>query len=333
MSGVAALRSDCGERVFVLKLRRGQGGDRSRQAPVSAVAGRRCVRVEDRCIDSVVFCDMPHNLNRRCAIAVLMVTCMVLGGCGSSGSSAQSSAPTKPTLHLVALGDSIPFGQHFCGDCATFVDLYTSNLERQTGARVTTQNLSQDTGITSSDLAREIGTDASMRNAAADADVVTVSIGHNDTPWNSLTDPCDGHRGYPNAPWATYHGTCLAETVADYERNLATVLTGITKLRAGKPTLILVTNDYDDIIGDPAVPATVDPIVIRVVTDFARTTCRTAAKHQAMCIDTYHAFNGPAGKNAATRLLERDHTHPNEAGHQLIAQLLAQVPTDQLPQG
>jgi lysophospholipase L1-like esterase len=276
---------------------------------------------------------MPHNLNRRRAILVLMVTCMLLAGCDSSGSSAPSSASSKPTLHLVALGDSIPFGQHFCGDCATFIDLYAANLERQNGARVTTQNLSQDTEITSRDLAREIGTDASMRNAVADADVVTVSVGHNDTPWNTGTDPCDGHKGYPNAGWATYHGTCLAKTVAHYGRNLATVLAGITTLRAGKPTLILVTNDYDDIIGDPAVPASVDPIVIRVVTDFARTTCRIAAQHQAMCIDTYHAFNGPAGKDAATRLLESDHTHPNEAGHQLIAHLLAQVPTDQLPQG
>jgi L-ascorbate metabolism protein UlaG (beta-lactamase superfamily) len=151
--------------------------------------------------------------------------------CGSSGSSAHSSAPSTPTFHLVALGDSIPFGQHFCGDCATFVDLYGAEL------------------------------------------------------------------------------------------------------RAGKPTLILVTNDYDDIVGDPVVPAWADPIVVRVVTDFARATCRTAEQHQAMCIDTYHAFNGPAGKDAATRLLEADHTHPNEAGHELITHLLARVPTEQVVQG
>lgn len=139
-----------------------------------------------------------------------------------------------------------------------------------------------------------------MRRAVADADIVTVSVGHNDTPWNTDTDPCDGHKGYPNAGWATYRGTCLAKTVAGYGRNLATVLTGIATLRAGRPTLILVTNGYDDIIGDPAVPASVDPIASRVVTDFARTTCRIAPRHQAICIDTYHAFNGADGKDAAT---------------------------------
>lgn len=172
-----------------------------------------------------------------------------------------------------------------------------------------------------------------MRRAVADADIVTVSVGHNDTPWNTDTDPCDGHKGYPNAGGATYRGTCLAKTVAGYGRNLATVLTGIATLRAGRPTLILVTNGYDDIIGDPAVPASVDPIASRVVTDFARTTCRIAPRHQAICIDTYHAFNGADGKDAATRLLEQDHTHPNEAGHRLIAHLRAQVPAIQVPQG
>jgi lysophospholipase L1-like esterase len=50
-------------------------------------------------------------------------------------------------------------------------------------------------------------------------------------------------------------------------------------------------------------------------------------------VDTYHAFNGADGKDAATRLLEQDHTHPNEAGHRLIAHLRAQVPAIQVPQG
>ena len=198
MSGVAALRSDCGERVFVLKLRRGQGGDRSRQAPVSAVAGRRCVRVEDRCIDSVVFCDMPHNLNRRCAIAVLMVTCMVLGGCGSSGSSAQSSAPTKPSCTSSRWATR---SRSASISAATVRPSTTSTRPTwtQTGARVTTR------------ICRRIR-DHQQRSAPGDhrrrpCYAVAVAeptsspcpLATTTRPWNSFTDPCDGHGGYPNA--------------------------------------------------------------------------------------------------------------------------------------
>lgn len=270
---------------------------------------------------------------RPAAVVVLALACLVLGGCGSSGSSAQSSAPRKRMLHLVALGDSIPFGQHFCGNCATFDDLYAVHLRQNANAEVTVQNLSQDTEITSTDLRREMSSDAPMRAAVAKADIVTVSVGHNDTPWNSFTDPCDGHGGYPNADWALYHGACVAKTAAHYGRNLASVLAAITALRAGKPTLILVTNDYNDIIGDPAVPGSADRAVSQVVDAFAGTTCRIAAEHHAVCIDTYHAFNGPTGRGDATTLLEGDHTHPNESGHQLIAHLLAQVPTGQIAPG
>jgi lysophospholipase L1-like esterase len=276
---------------------------------------------------------MSHKLNRPTAAVVMSLACLVLGGCGSSGSSAPSSALSKRTLHLVALGDSIPFGQHFCGNCETFDDLYAAHLRHILNAQVSVQNLSQDTEITSTDLRREMGSDTAMRGAVAQADIVTVSVGHNDTPWNSFTDPCDGHGGYPNADWASYRGTCVAKTAADYGRNLASVLAAITVLRAGKPTLIMVTNDYDDIIGDPAVPASADPVVARVVDSFASTTCRIATAHHAVCVETYHAFNGPTGRGDATALLEGDHTHPNETGHQLIAHLLAQVPTEQIAPG
>jgi lysophospholipase L1-like esterase len=261
----------------------------------------------------------------------LILWTMALAACSSSSSS-PTSTRRPATLHLVAIGDSIPFGQHFCGNCATFDDLYAAHLRRTAKAKVSVENLSQDTEITSTDLRREMNSDAPMRAAVAQADIVTVSVGHNDTPWNSFTDPCDGHGGYPNADWASYRGTCVAKTAADYGRNLASVLAAITVLRAGKPTLVMVTNDYDDIIGDPAVPASADPVVARVVDAFAGTTCRIATAHHAVCIDTYRAFNGPTGRGDATALLEGDHTHPNESGHQLIARLLDRVPLGAISQ-
>ena len=279
----------------------------------------------------------PRTISTSVLIALAVGAIACSGNTASSatngaGSSSAASTP-RPSWHLVALGDSIPFGQHFCGNCATFDDLYAAHLRSNAHANVTVENLSQDTEITSGDLRREItGADAAMRSAVAQANIVTVSVGHNDTPWNSFTDPCDGHGGYPNADWGLYRSACVAKTAAHYGRNLASVLAAITALRAGKPTLVLVTNDYNDIIGDPAVPRSADPAVSHVVDAFARTTCSIAANYHAVCIDTYHAFNGPTGRGDATGLLEGDHTHPNESGHQLIARLLDQSPLDALSQ-
>jgi lysophospholipase L1-like esterase len=248
---------------------------------------------------------------------------LALTACGSSSSSPMSP-PRPATLHLVAIGDSIPFGQHFCGGCETFVDLYGAYVKRRIGVPVAVRNLSQDTEINSSDLRREMLSSSSMRDAVAAARIVTVSIGHNDTPWNSSTDPCHSG-GYPNQTWMDYKGACVRRSVDLYRRNLATVLATIQTLRKGQPTLVLVTNDYEDLIGDPAVPTSAYQITRNIVAAFAQTTCHVAKVEHAICIDTYQAFNGAHGLANPSSLLEADHTHPNETGHQLIATLLEKV--------
>lgn len=279
-------------------------------------------------------CIRPLTLRRQVGTVVTLVGLFVtlipwtlaLAACGSSSSSSSSPTSTRPpaTLHLVAIGDSIPFGQHFCGDCQTFVDLYGSYVRRRIGVPVAVRNLSQDTEINSSDLRREMLSNPSMRDAVAAAGIVAVSIGHNDTPWNSSTDPCHSG-GYPNQTWADYKGACVRRTVDLYRRNLTTVLATIHALRKGRPTLVLVTNDYEDLIGDPAVPKSAYQITRKIVSAFARTTCHVASAERASCIDTYRAFNGVHGLANPSRLLEPDHTHPNETGHQLIASLLEKV--------
>ena len=156
------------------------------------------------------------------------------------------------------------------------------------------------------------------------------TIGHNDPPWNSFHDPCDGKEGYPHAGWAKYRGPCLSKTAGAFERNLHVILSTIVALRRGRPTAIRLTNDYNDLIGDPAVPRSAYPIVKSVFDLFTSIPCRLAAQAHAVCVDTYHAFNGPRGVENAGSLLAPDHTHPNQRGHQLIAQLLVESGLSQL---
>ena len=84
-------------------------------------------------------------------------------------------------------------------------------------------------------------------------------------------------------------------------------------------------DDYNDIIGDPTVPKYAYRIVKPFFDRYSALTCQLARQHGAVCIDTYHAFNGPNGVRDAGPLLAPDHTHPNAKGHKLIAQLLVRA--------
>lgn len=235
---------------------------------------------------------------------------------------APSHGRATGTLHLVAIGDSLPYGQADCGYCATFVDLFGKALARATGRPVVVTNLSEHTGIDSADLRAELGRSTRLRAAVEGADAVTVTIGHNDPPWNSSDDPCDGPAGYPDPDWTRYDAACLSATAASYKRNIQGILRAVRSLRAGKPTLLRVTNDYDDLIGDPQIPVSSYPIAEKFLDTYSALTCRMARMYKAICVDTYHAFNGPDGTRDAGQLLAGDHTHPNPRGHRLIARLL-----------
>ena len=278
-----------------------------------------------------------HAACRRLAVPALAACLVLVASCSSGspdgsgavrrGSTAASAAgsPTAPPRRYVAIGDSIPFGGHFCGGCDSFVDIYGRFLAGRFGTAMSVQNRSQDDNLRSGRLVQELADDQDLRGALATADVVSVSLGHNDTPWNADDDPCDGAAVAPDAHWASYRGACLQEVVTSYAAHLSAVLATVDQLRAGRPTLVLVTDDYDDVAHDPTAGAAAYPAARAVVSAFAATACRVAAQHGAVCVDTYHAFDGPSGTGDPTPLLAEDHTHPNEAGHQLIARLLEKV--------
>jgi lysophospholipase L1-like esterase len=252
-------------------------------------------------------------------VAALAASLELAAGSGGAGGA------TATTLHVLAIGDSLPYGRADCGGCPTFITLFGRTLARVTGAKVDVRNLSEHTGIDSSDLARELAGSSILRSAATDADAITVTIGHNDRPWASYTDSCDGKGGYPNADWSKYNTECLASNVSRYAANLESILKRVRALRHGKRTLLRVTNDYNDLIGDPLMPTSAYPTAKGFNDAYASRTCQIAAKYHAICIDTYHAFNGPFGTRDARALLSQDHTHPDARGHRLIAGLLVRA--------
>ncbi len=261
---------------------------------------------------------------RALVVRVFIVVAFLSAVYGATALQGKAGSSGRP-LNLVAIGDSLPYGQRDCGFCPTFVDLFGKALSGAVGRPVKVSNLSEHTGINSSDLRTELATDKPLRSAVARADAITVTIGHNDPPWNRSDDVCDGRGGYPDADWAKYDDACLAATAKVYGDSLDAILRELRRLRSGKPTLIRVTSDYNDLLGDPQVPTAATPTAKRFFDTYSVLTCRLAQKYKAVCIDTYHAFNGPNGTRDAGPLLASDHTHPNPAGHRLIARLLTRA--------
>lgn len=273
---------------------------------------------------------------RRLTFAVVLI--LISAGCSSSGRSTGSSgrssltssdASTTPAWHVVSLGDSIPFGDHFCGQCTTYTDLFAAWVKRTTEHRVAVENLSQDDGLTAARMAVELPQDTEQTEAIKSANIVLLSIGFNDTPWNATDDACDGDHGFfdgnPKASWTALVGPCLQTELRRYHANLDKILAEIERLRAGRRTAVLLATQYSDFGGPPGnicCPPIATMVAAQVKFAFNKVECEVAAAHHAKCVDLLRPFNGPKGTRWPGDLIGPDGTHPSAAGHRKIAELL-----------
>jgi lysophospholipase L1-like esterase len=254
---------------------------------------------------------------------VVLACSLIAVGCVASSA---TSAP-RP-LRLVALGDSIPYGAD-CGGCTGYVDLYARRVRRALGAKVIVLNRAEHNGLDSTRLLAEVRRSSSLRAALVRADIVTLTIGHNDTPWVVNYDACDGaasdNADAKDIEWSKYAGPCVEALATKLRANVAAILAQVRGLRARKRTLIRVTNFHNDNVGDPGVPRAADGPTKGVVDAFSKAICGAAAGARLPCADVYHAFNGPGGTSFDGRLVAEDHVHPNQRGQTLIANLLAKL--------
>jgi lysophospholipase L1-like esterase len=221
---------------------------------------------------------------------------------------------------LLGLGDSIP-GAAYCTGCTSFVQLYSNRIQADTGTPVEELNMGDNSGIDSTRLLSALRSDPAMRSAVRRADVITLSIGAND----SIPDDfayLQGRCGGPD------NIECYLRSLAAFEQNERAILAEIRLLRGSAPTAIRVTTYYNPLVGNELSVRTFGqdfalsvarPLIERL--DAA--ICREVARAHGICVDIYRAFNGPDGTRDAGSLLSGDHIHPSQEGHRLIAQLLA----------
>jgi lysophospholipase L1-like esterase len=262
--------------------------------------------------------------------ALLVAVTLVLSGCGDDASDTSAPTPTptvgRPSWSVVALGDSVGMSLPDCGGCTSFVDLWADEVAEQTGTDVAVANYAIPDGEATDVLAQVTGDDE-VRDALSAADVVVVTIGINDSPWNRLDDPCGAAPDYPMVEWEAITRGCTSLVVRQYADVLGQVLAEVDELRAGQPTALRVVTVYDAVLGDHVDPGWDDPAAVgpAVLANelLAGAQCLVAEAHDGRCIDVLHAFNGADGHQPAAELLAADHTHPSPAGHEAIAALLA----------
>jgi lysophospholipase L1-like esterase len=267
------------------------------------------------------------------SLLALAFLAVLLGGCALASTpvplATETSGPPPTPWSLVAVGDSIAVNSSMvCPGCRGFVDRYADAIIEATGHPVEVRNRSQPM-LRVDALLDELKTDASRRNALANADIIIVSIAFNDIPWLRSDDPCDGPNG--NQPdWSKYNATCAAAAAEIFRPKFESVFAQIVALREGKPTMFPTINRYNDWIGWTGANGETNPPeatdATRVVLDaWSAMVCEAAQANGFACADIYNAFNGPAGITPSGDLLGKDYTHPSDKGNEVIASVLTDL--------
>jgi lysophospholipase L1-like esterase len=224
----------------------------------------------------------------------------------TSGSSTSATTAPRADLTILAMGDSTVW-DHDCTDCShSYPHQLRAALVKSTGKRVDLIDATQHNALTAPQLLGEITNDSwggetqdpkapDPRVAIAAADIITITLGANDVPWQQDDDPiCHG-------AWATR--SCIDQKVTPSLLALGQVIDTIHTIRGAKPTAIRVTNFYNELIPskDYAPDRPPESIVkgltgAKVFSDALNDgICRTATAHRAVCIDIYHGINGADG--------------------------------------
>lgn len=227
------------------------------------------------------------------------------------------ASPGQPRPErVVVLGDSVATGTG-C-DCRPFGPRLARLLARRMDRPVLVSTLAQD-GLATVDLVSQLRNDPVTKSALRRASVVTVTISANDFDAAEATGRCVGAAG-PTS--------CYDKDVRVLPQRLGDVLAAVTSL-AGPATTVLVTG-YWNVFLDGVVGARhgssyqrTSAALTRRINDALRLAAREAG---ATYVDVYRAFTGNGAD--VTALLAPDGDHPSAAGHQRIAEALADaVPT------
>jgi lysophospholipase L1-like esterase len=227
------------------------------------------------------------------------------------------SPSTVPPLRVVGLGDSYMSAQNAKGE--SFMDVYAAELEKELERQVDLTLITSGDS-TSAKVRESLASDGSTRASVANADVIVISVGGNDS---------DPFGIYPKGTCAPSQPlpSCLKAYSPMLEGNYEAILASIGELRAGKPTAVRVTSMDDPFVGLPEAPSKTfaRDFFAQVAEAQTEGVFAVAKKYNAKTVDYLHIFSGRDGLSDPARYLAADHGHPGDLGIEVIADELMRL--------
>lgn len=208
---------------------------------------------------------------------------------------------------VVALGDSVPAGA--ACDCTDFVSLVAQRIAARQGAAVSATNASVPSQ-TSDGLLEELA-DPEVDDAVRGADVVIIEIGANDFDSEPLFDD-------QQIDPAEVYGDALA----DLHDNLTAIVSTVRSLRSDvQVVLVGYWNNFEAGSEAEQYGAAYEANSVAVTDASNAVIAQVAAETGATYVDLVGVFLDTPGD--ISQLLEDDGDHPNQRGHELIANAVA----------
>ena len=247
------------------------------------------------------------HLNSRLVAVFACLLLLFLPGCGGNA----GSAPMQ--WQYTALGDSLAVG--ILDSQGGYARRYRLNVATDTGNIVLLNDLGVN-GAHSDDLLNSLQNDPNFRSAVSSSQVVTFDIGGDDL-LHAIglfqQGQCGGVDGQD----------CMRSAVATFIPNWDAIIQQLLTLRDRSQTIIRTMDIYNPFVAQLQAQgqfSAIEPYLDQVNQHIA-----SSAQANAIPMAQVHAiFNGPTGTDDpnAKGLLTVDGIHPNDTGHQAIADAL-----------